>query len=305
MSSEAKPLIMLVGITGYTGQVIAKSLLSSGKFRVSAIIRSDSMEKPVAKEMRDSGVTLVPGDISTDGVETLTTLLAGVEVLIITVLAFVDQRPVLLAAKEAGVKRVVPSEFGPSVPRGVSSMVDLKYDIRDFIVDLDLPYTFIQIGWWLELLTPMPHSMNKPVNFIGNGEKKVAYTSYHNIGDFVLRIIQDPRTLRQLVMTWDGEATQQEIWSVSERISGEDFSDYPRLTAEDVKNRTGPDIASKAIYQYHNSLHLRGDNTVEKAVNLGAIDARVLYPDYEALPVEELARAFYEKPLVYILPTLS
>ncbi|KAJ7583064.1 NAD(P)-binding protein [Mycena floridula] len=305
MSSEAKPLIMLVGITGYTGQAIAKSLLSSGKFRVSAIIRPDSKDKPVAKEMHDLGVNLISGDISTDGVETLTTLLAGVEALIITVLAFVDQRPVLLAAKEAGVKRVVPSEFGPSIPRGLMSMIDTKYDIRKFIVDLDLPYTFIEIGWWLEMSTPLPHSFKKPMNFIANGDKKIAYTSYYNIGDFVLRIIQDPRTLRQLVITWDGEATQTEIWTVCERVSGEDFSDYPRLTAEDVKNRIAPDLLSTVIYQYETALYLRGDNTVEKAVVLGALDARVLYPDYTPSSLEEFVKGFYDKPLVYILPTLS
>ncbi|KAJ7583234.1 hypothetical protein C8J56DRAFT_790643 [Mycena floridula] len=229
MSSDSETSVMLVGITGYNAQVIAKSLLSSGKFRVSAIVHPDSMKKPVAKEMGNLGIKLMSGDISTDGVEKLKTLLAGVDVLIITVLAFVDQRHALLAAKETGVKRVIPSEFGPVIPRGVSDMVDLKYAIRDSIVDLGLPYAFIQVGCWLEFLTPVPHSMNMPTDFIGKGDKKVAYTAYKNIGELVLRIIQDSCTLNQVVMACDGEATQQEIWNVCERVSGEDFYDYPRV----------------------------------------------------------------------------
>ncbi|KAJ7583082.1 NAD(P)-binding protein [Mycena floridula] len=218
MPSDTKPLVMLVGITGYTGQ------------RVSAIIRSARWRSLSPKKCMIQVLLSYLEIFRLMECETLTTLLAGVEVLIMTVLAFVDQRPVLLAAKEAGVKRVVPSEFGPSIPRGVSSMLICH-----------------------------------------------AYTSYPTLATLFAHHSRSPRTLRQLTRT------QQEIWMFSER-----------LTAEDVKNRhRDPDLASKAFTSTHNS------------PSLAQLTARVLYPDYEALPLEELARAFYEKPLVYILPTLS
>ena len=47
--------------------------------------------------------------------------------------------------------------------------------------------------------------------------------------------------------------------------------------------------------EYSRSIFFRGENTVENAVAAGALDARVLYPDYEPLPLEEWARGFYSK----------
>ena len=37
----------------------------------------------------------------------------------------VDQKPLFRAAKKVGVGRVVPSDFGPTAPRGVTTIHDL------------------------------------------------------------------------------------------------------------------------------------------------------------------------------------
>lgn len=47
-----------------------------------------------------------------------------VDVLISLVPVLVDQKPLFLAAKRAGVGRVVPSDFGSTAPKGVSTMHD-------------------------------------------------------------------------------------------------------------------------------------------------------------------------------------
>ncbi|KAF9019734.1 hypothetical protein BDZ89DRAFT_307817 [Hymenopellis radicata] len=36
-----------------------------------------------------------------------------------------DQKPLVLAAKRAGVGRIIPSDFGPHAPRGVMPMHDM------------------------------------------------------------------------------------------------------------------------------------------------------------------------------------
>lgn len=51
--------------------------------------------------------------------------------------------------------------------------------------------------------------------------------------------------------------------------------------------------ADWSTYQYQYSNHVRGDNTVEKAVEAGALDARKLYPDMEVQTFEDYAREFY------------
>ena len=41
------------------------------------------------------------------------------------------------------------------------------------------------------------------------------------------------------------------------------------------------------------SMFVREENTVEKAVAAGVLDARILYPDYVPLSLEDFAKKFY------------
>ena len=50
------------------------------------------------------------------------------------------------------------------------------------------------------------------------------------------------------------------------------------------------------ISEYVYSMFVRGDNTVEHAKSLGALDARELYPDLKPASLEEFAKVFYSKP---------
>lgn len=59
--------------------------------------------------------------------------------------------------------------------------------------------------------------------FYGDGETKTAITNKDHVGDFVARIIADPRTINQYVFAHEVEVTQSEIYEVCSRIAGEDF----------------------------------------------------------------------------------
>ncbi len=83
---------------------------------------------------------------------------------------------------------------------------------------------------------PYPHAT--PENFfitktyVGDRQKKVLYTELNSIGTFVARILADPRTLNQTVITYDGEASLNDVSPVVNRISGEDFSDFTRVCGD-------------------------------------------------------------------------
>ncbi|KAF9256989.1 NAD-P-binding protein [Marasmius fiardii PR-910] len=305
MAPHTKQIVFLVGATGRTGSSILQALLKQPEiFEVKALVRPTSMDKPTVQELRTSGVEVIPGDMVTDAEEALAGHLKNVDTLIITSIPFEEgqQNKLLIAAKNAGVKRVIPSEFGPSAPPGAMKYHDSKLKTRQFITENKIPYTFIQVGWWSLLLFPYPHSA--PLDqlgavggksFYGTGKVKTAYTALDRIGEFVTRIISDPRTLNRVVQTWDGETTLEESWAIASKVAGESFDDYPRISAEDIESKLKDthDIITRVTLEYHRSLFIRGDNTVEKAVALGALDARALYPDYVPLTLEEAARQFY------------
>ena len=67
--------------------------------------------------------------------------------------------------------------------------------------------------------------------FFAEGDKLLACTSRKSIGPFVARIISDPRTLNQVVITYDVELSKKDAWKIAEKVTGENFSDYPRVRA--------------------------------------------------------------------------
>ncbi|KAH8824181.1 hypothetical protein DL96DRAFT_1467778 [Flagelloscypha sp. PMI_526] len=319
--TSLKETILLVGATGYAGRKVAKALVDSQNFNVHALVRSASLTKPLVEELRDSGVTIHPGDIATDGSEQLENVLKGVDIFISMVLPVVDQRPLILAAKKAGVKRFVPSEFGPHAPPGATIGQDMKNEIREFIKDHSVPFTFIEVGWWSLNILPLPHvNPGAPLpefgkQFAGSGKVLVSWTEWDSVGKLVTLIVADPRTLNQTVHAYDGEATLEEGWDLGTKISGEDFSDYPKaspllvhvtshlltvlsfqITLGQVEERMSLSFLHRVVYGLYKSILFDGDNTVEKAVAAGALDSHRLYPDYKPPTLEESAKVFYQAP---------
>ncbi|KIY67175.1 NAD-P-binding protein [Cylindrobasidium torrendii FP15055 ss-10] len=300
---SGKLTVFIAGATGYTGSVIAKHLLSTGNFSVIALIRASSASKPIVNELESAGAEIRLGDLS-DPVEKLEKALTGVDVVISTVLAMVDQRPLLLAASKVGVKRVVPSDFGPHAPRGAMYMNDIKLDVRDYVKSLSLPYTFIEVGWWTREAFPFPHASkeawNTPKHFTGTGDVPVLLTSMESIATFVGLIIVDERTLNQTVIIHDVEYTMNEVRKLAEKITGEDFSDYPTLSNETLQEKMQSDEPfTKIIAEYQNSLYVRGDNTLAKSKADGLLVARELYQGVPVPSFEEEGRTFYAKPFVW------
>ncbi|KAI0359477.1 NAD-P-binding protein [Trametes cingulata] len=315
MATADKPLVLVLGALGATGSSIIKGLLNSGNFRIAALVRPASLSKPATQELRASGIEVRTGDLK-DGVPKLKETLAGVDVLISAVTAWVisDQKDVLLAAKEVGVKRVVPCDFGTPGKRGVRELHDGKLAIREFIKEIGLPHTFIDVGWWMQLSLPLPARSKVPVKDMtyllhGDGTAKMLVTDLRHIGVYVARIIADPRTLNRSVIIWEDELTELELHEIGERLSGEaDDLKAKRvyLSAEDILTiveegraelAKDPDSflahAKVSWNEYMYSMHILRENTLENAKRLGYLDARELYPDVPKHTFEEFAREYY------------
>ena len=95
---------------------------------------------------------------------------------------------------------------------------------------LGLSYTFIEVGWWLQVTVPFPttplaappfperpgYSLQDMLNTIyGSGDVKFAVVDLHKIGDLVARILLDERTIDKLVFASETEVTLNEVWNVA------------------------------------------------------------------------------------------
>ncbi|KIY64435.1 NAD(P)-binding protein [Cylindrobasidium torrendii FP15055 ss-10] len=301
MSLEENPVVLVVGATGYTGRTVVQHLLESGEYRVSILVREKSLDKPSVKEFKAAGANVLVGDVSQPQ-DVLEGYLKGVDILVILTLIMVDQMPILRAAKQVGtLKRVVPSDFGPSIPRGVTDMYDKKLDVREYIKELGLPYTFIEVGWWLSILLPCTHAAKAspvtPKNRVGNQDRKTIISSWQTIGLLTAKVLNDPRTLNQVVVVHDGEMSPKEAFALGEKVTGEDFSDYEKIPDEVILERAkSTDVLTRLCNQYFTSLFIRGDNVLSGAKARGALDARALYPDVPYPDLEAEAKDIYNNP---------
>ena len=91
-----------------------------------------------------------------------------------------------------------------------------------------MPYTTIDVGWWMQFNLPVPPSPDLPqlaamVNILyGTGEHKYLLTDLRHIGACVARVLADARTLNRAVVVWEDARTQAEAFEVGARFSGEE-----------------------------------------------------------------------------------
>ena len=91
-----------------------------------------------------------------------------------------------------------------------------------------MPYTFIDVGLWMQLYLPLPLRSRAPQHIkdmtwkvYGDGGARNLLTNNENIGTYVARILADPRTLNQAVIIWEDEVCQRDAYALGERLSGD------------------------------------------------------------------------------------
>ncbi|OSX58467.1 hypothetical protein POSPLADRAFT_1152493 [Postia placenta MAD-698-R-SB12] len=319
-SPSYKPLVLIVGATGRTGGVIIDALIKCAKFRTVALIRPSSAAKPEVEQLRARGVEIRLGDI-TDTEDKHKAVLSGIDVLISAVHSehLTAQKPLISAARDVGVKRVIPCDFAMPGAKGVQDMLDEKLAIRDFVRALGVGYTFVDVGWWMQLALPFPTSSEATGSpwvhisreFYAKGDKKNLYTNMEHIGTYVARIIDDDRTLNQYVIIWEDELTLEEVKTIAEKASGEeDVLRAKRVVVEADELQSRAKVAKEEALRNPNpgtqilrhgnqfmiSMHILGENSLENAKALGALDVRELYPDIVPQKLGDFAQTFYQAP---------
>ncbi|KAH8116629.1 NAD-binding protein [Phellopilus nigrolimitatus] len=303
----SKSNVLILGATGNTGSSIVDALLDSpGTFKVIAAIRPSSASKPAVEELKSRGVEIRLLDLEHASPEQLVETLRGVDTIISTIV-FTQlqlQRPLVDASKKAGVKRFIPCDWGTASIRGVRKMYDEKLGIHDYIKEVGLGYTFVDVGWWMQLMPPMldPSTAQYPIQYemsvsiCGTGDVKTAVTDRRDIGKFVARIIADERTLNRYVFCWTENVSKNKAFRLAERVLGRtvDSVHVPEeVVVTKAREAQGPE---QTAFQYHHSLWIRGDNTVENAKKEeygGALDAKELYPDLKLISFEQSVKDFY------------
>ncbi|KAH7413610.1 hypothetical protein DE146DRAFT_638163 [Phaeosphaeria sp. MPI-PUGE-AT-0046c] len=188
--------VAIVGASGTIGSHIAYSLLSNPSFTIKALTRSGSTAT------FPSNVTVA----TVDHDEPLTIVSAlrahAVNALVITLSVSAPpstQETLIRAAAQAGVKWVLPNEFGMynSEAAQLDTVGDAKTRARKLIADLGMNYIGLTCGFWYE------HSLSAPALFgidiktrnavfFDDGSQKLNCSSWGFVGRAVARLLSLP-----------------------------------------------------------------------------------------------------------------
>ncbi|TDL23569.1 NAD-binding protein [Rickenella mellea] len=303
-----KQTVLVFTATGRTGNSVINGLIESHKFNVVAGIRAASKDKPEVEKLKSRGVVIRIFDKDTFDDSTVE-ILRGVDVLIVSAggLTVDTQKQLVDAAKKAGVKRIVSNDWAAPTLRGVHQYYDSKAVVHDYIREVGIGYTFIDVGIWHQIaFQPLeesqevyPGQFERFTKIYGGGDVKGAFTDLRDIGTFVARIIDDPRTLNHYVFIWGEEATKKQILGIAEKVRGIKIEPTIVSEAETEKQLANARVAGgfpQIMIEYEYSFWVRGDNVIENAKRPeygGALDARELYPDIKPRRLIDFAQSLY------------
>ena len=229
--------VTVFAATGVAGSACVEELLRQQQFNVRVLVRKGGQQEKSSSGATRSGddkqrqwddwlargVEVRSADVTDHG--ELIPALEGTDYLVSCVPLFAaeSQYPLIWAAKQAGVERFVPSEFGyiyeweqfwptDTVHR---TMAKQKAFIRKVIELAGLDFTIIPAGLWPE------YYMLEPVGVMGDGEQKFAWSTGRDVGRIIPHVLAHPASRNAIcpvaATAW---CSWNELLDVRERLLG-------------------------------------------------------------------------------------
>jgi uncharacterized protein YbjT (DUF2867 family) len=232
-----KKTVTVFAATGVAGSACVEELLRQQLFNVRVLARKGGQQEKSSSgatrsgddkrrqwdDWRARGVEVRSADVTDHG--ELIPALEGTDYLVSCVPLFAteSQYPLIWAARQAGVERFVPSEFGfiyeweqfwptDTVHR---TMAKQKAFIRKVIELAGLDFTIIPAGLWPE------YYMLEPVGVMGDGEQKFAWSTGRDVGRIIPHVLAHPASRNAIcpvaATAW---CSWNELLDVRERLLG-------------------------------------------------------------------------------------
>ena len=233
----SRKTVTVFGATGVAGAACVDEFIRHGSFDVrvlarkpgqserssSGVARSESQKNAQYAEWSRHGVTIQHVDVTS--AEELVPALRGTDYVVscVPITATESQYPLIFAAREAGVERFVPSEFGAIYefeqfwPTDTNHrlMARQKAFIRRVIETAGLDYTIIPAGAWIE------YYMMEPVLVMGDPDVKTAWSTGADVGRIIPHVLAHPASRNAICpVATTAWCSWNELLAVRERVLG-------------------------------------------------------------------------------------
>jgi len=203
--------VCIVGGTGHLGQFITNAFLArKNEADITVLTRPESQTNESTKKLCDSfrsrGAKISYVDFNNSN--ELIKALKGNEVVISALSHNVvaeEQNKLIDAAKMAGVKKFIPSEFGVDTTLSFNQEISLikpKIDSVKKLEELGLDYTRFMTGIFLDMFFSPWFGFDLPngkANIIGDGNVKFPFTHREDVGKYVAEAVlsgKSPKVVR-------------------------------------------------------------------------------------------------------------
>ncbi|XP_044490933.1 phenylcoumaran benzylic ether reductase Pyrc5-like [Mangifera indica] len=302
MATKSK--ILFIGGTGYIGKHIVEASAKAGH-PTFVLVRESTLSNPAKSGIIDNfkalGVNFVIGELFNH--ESLVGAIKQVDVVISTVghAQLRNQDKIIAAIKEAGnVKRFFPSEFGNDVYRvhGVEpakTAFGAKVNIRLSVEKEGIPYTYVSSnfcsGFFLPTLA-QPGATSPPrdkVVILGDGNPKAIFNMEDDIGTYIIRAVDDPRTLNKvLYLRPPGNIYSfNDLVSLWEKKIGKTLERVYVSEEQLLKNIQEAAAPLNMFLSICHSAFVKGYQTNFEIEPSVGVEATELYPDVKYTTVDE------------------
>ena len=232
--------VAVAGATGHMGGLVVKELTKAGA-KVIALVRPGTKEAKL-NALRSPSVTIAQADLK-DGAE-LQKAVEGAGCIVSTLqglwdVIVEDQTSLLDAAVAAGVPRFIPSDYAldfMNLKPGTNRNLDLRREFHDRLETRPVRATTILNGAFSTVLTTpgiIVDYAGKKVNYWGDADQLMDFTTIENIAEFTALAAMDDTTPRVLRIA-GGEASASNLVETLSDVTGQAYSLNRNGSLEDL-----------------------------------------------------------------------
>ncbi|MET9460030.1 NmrA family NAD(P)-binding protein [Streptomyces canus] len=268
-----KKVIALVGGTGHLGGLIAEGILARPDTQLRLLVRAESHAKVADLERR--GAQIVEGATGADSVGPLAALCAGASTVISTVQGGPDvivegQRALLHAAREAGVRRFIPSDFTLDLfklPAGQILSTDWRRQFAEIADDESgdvevvsvLNGSFLDRGTLFDWLR-MVDTEAQTAYVWGDGDAPVQYTTWADTALYTVEAALDDQPIGRVLPVAGDSLDFHGFVEAYEKGTGQKLRKERLGSLDDLDRRIADMVESEPqnFFAYLPLMYLRG-----------------------------------------------
>lgn len=300
---NGRTTVLVVGATGRLGNSIASYLLEGEEAEVRALARpgtmSDGQKAQGLREAEARGLVVVEGDLFEPG--SLPAVCEGVDTIVSAIngdhRSVVDgQKNLIAAAEEAGVQRMIPSDYSVDyfkIDYGDNDFLDMRKEVAQALEESDVAPTFVLNGSFIDVATARwwwQFDLEEGTfSYYGDGDQPCDFTAISDVARYVAAAATDPHMADRDLKVAGEVLTMKQILSAYNAATGRNLREKRLGSTDDLKGwikqtkQTASSPMEYVFQQYHWAM-VSGKGKLDRLDN-------DRYPDIKPTGVEQFVRA--------------